>query len=408
MGSWGNSLHVKCNDAQAVARTIEQLLLARGYKLSTAPVKSQVGQGWMARQDEALVAEYFGKRGASGEKQSGTTATAGGFGTNGNGDAASSWLGGKDLNAGDFADHDFDEDDFDANDFDDEFDEDLDLGGFDDDDDGFGPVRFRAVGGEPEARAVSIFEPRAGWVAVMDSSLEGNVELAQQLSERLGTDTMLILVNDSDSWYYWLHRDGVEFDEFDSSGGEFDDDGAEPSGEWLEAMEAQDEEKLHELLMSKAPQNIKFPDPSIGLPFQLAFLGAKVQSGQASFWERLKYRWLSLKFLWKLLTGRFTPEAMDYGFDIPHPEMDDDTLRKHLERIKAFFPNANENELGELLPKCRFPSEDLLRQFLATIGLPWFYAYLSYSYLEEHSERELAGHGIAQVAELHFDPSASA
>jgi hypothetical protein len=403
MGSWSNSLHVKCDDARAVARSIEQLLLARGYTLSTAPVKSQVGQGWMARQDEALVAEYFGKQGA-GKTDNGAATSAAGFGTNGDGDAKGPWLGGKEIKAGRF-----DDDGFYSDDFDDEFDEDLDVDEFDDDDDdGFEPVRFRAFGGEPEARAVSIFEPRAGWVAVMDSSLEGNVELAQQLSAHLSTDTMLVLVNDSDSWYYSLHRNGLAFDEFDSSGGEFDEDGAEPTGEWLEAMENEDEEKLHELLMSKAPQNIKFPDPSIGLPFQLAILGAKIQTGQATFWERLKYRWLSLKFLWKLLTGRFTPEAMDYGFDIPHPEMDDDTIRRHIERIKALFPNANEKELRELLPKCRFPSEDLLRQFLQIVGLPSFYAYLCYTYLEEHSERELASHGIVQATELHFDPPGGA
>ena len=60
------------------------------------------------------------------------------------------------------------------------------------------------------------------------------------------------------------------------------------------------------------------------------------------------------------------------------------------------------------MPKCRFPSEDLLRKFLAIVGLPWFYAYLSYDYLSEHSERELAKHDIVQVIELRFDPPGEA
>jgi hypothetical protein len=100
---------------------------------------------------------------------------------------------------------------------------------------------------------------------------------------------------------------------------------------------------------------------------------------------------------------------MDFGFDIPHTAMDDEELDKHIERTKAFFPNAGDKDLRKLLPKCRFPSEDLLRKYLAIVGLPWFYAYLSYSYLSEHSAQELASHGIVPATELRFDrPDAAA
>jgi hypothetical protein len=385
MGSWANSLHVRADDARIVVEAIEELFLARGYKLSEAPVKTRVAPGELSRQDEALVAEITGQRGGRSSQHFKNGDARGRFGGNG-----------------------FDGD-FGESDFDDEFDEDFDVEGMDDE---FEDGRFGVYGEfddvESEGRSVCVFEPRAGWVGVMDSSLEGNIELARELSARLNTDTMLVMVNDSDSWYYWLHRDGVSFDEFDSAGGALDGDADEPSGEWLEAMENEDEEKLHQLLMSKAPQNIKFPSADIGLPFQMAALGAKVQSGQASFWERLKYRWLTAKFLFKLLTGGFSADKMDYGFDIPHTPLDDDALARHIERIKAFFPKAREQELRDLLPKCRFPSEDLLRKFLAIVGLPWFYAYLSFDYLEEHSERELAGHGIVQATELRFDPPGTA
>jgi hypothetical protein len=355
----------------------------------------------MSRDDEPGAADYAAARADStadaGQSRHGRGASAGvlrrgetSFGANGA------------ANQTPFGTGDFDEDDFD-----DAFDEDLDV---DDDDSDFddGEFGYGEFGDEDEGRAVVIFEPSAGWVGVMDSSLEGNVELASELSARLATDTMLVMVNDSDSWYYWMHRNGVPFDEFDSANGDFDDDGGEPTGEWLEAMENEDEDKLHELLMSKAPQNIKFPSPDIGIPFQVAMLGAKIASGQATFWERIKYRWLTLKFLFKLVTGRFSEEKMDFGYDIPHTEMDDDDLDKHLERTKAFFPGASEEELRQLLPKCRFPSEDLLRKYLAIVGLPWFYAYLSYSYLSEHSEQELKSHGIVPVTELRFDPPGAA
>jgi hypothetical protein len=405
MGSWANTLFVKSDDAAAVATGIESLLLARGFKLSTTPAKSQIGPGWMARQDEALVAEVFGQRDSAngatddaGQSRSGRGAVAGGrrvsssFADNGNGHQTP------------FGAGDFDEDEFD-----DEFDEDLNIDDFDDDDDFDGGFAVHGeFGDEDEGRAVAVFKPSAGWVGVMDSALEGNIELASELSLRLATDTMLVMVNDSDSWYYWLHRNGVSFDEFDSAHGDFDDDGAEPTGEWLAAIENEDEDKLHELLMSKAPQNIKLPSADLGIPFQLATLGAKIATGQATFWERLKYRWLSIKFLFKVLTGGFSEEKMDFGYDIPHTEMDDEDLDKHIERTKAFFPKANEGDLRKLLPKCRFPSEDLLRKYLAIVGLPWFYAYLSYSYLSEHSEQELASHGIVQARELRFDPPGAA
>jgi hypothetical protein len=417
MGSWANSLHVKADDPKKVVAEIQNLLLARGYKLAAAPAKSRVGEGWTPRYVEEITAQYEGDPKDTGPKQSGPnqsggTATADGFASNGDKSNTGRFGakgfgkpgGGKQRFDGDFGESDFD-DEFDE-DFDNQ-DDDFDLGGYDDDDD-IDEGDFGGFGGdEDEGRAVCIFQPNNGWVGVLDSSLEGNIELASQLSARLHTDTMLVMVNDSDSWYYWFHRNGQSFDEFDSAGGALDDDG-EISGEWLEAMENEDEEKLHELLMSKAPQNIKFPDPSIGLPFQLAVLGAKIQAGQATFWERLKYRWLTIKFLWKLLTGKFSEAAMGYGYDVPHNPPDEDALRRHIERIQAFFPKAGEAELRELLPQCRFPSEDLLRKFLTIVELPWLYAYLSYTYLEEHSERELASHGIVHVTELRFDPPGKA
>ena len=403
MGSWANSLFVKANDAASVAGEIQSILLARGLKPSTAPAKSQIGPGWMARQDEALVAEYLGHSGAA---KDATSAGESRRGRGGSSFGANGHAGQTPFGAGDFAEDEFD-DEFDDDLNVDDLDDDVDDDDFDDDVDGFEDGQHSLhgdFGGDRQARTVVVFEPRAGWVGVMDSSLEGNIELASELSARLATDTMLVMVNDSDSWYYWMHRRGTSFDEFDSAHGDFDDDAAEPTGEWLAAIENQDEDKLHELLMAKAPQNIKFPSPDIGIPFQIATLGAKIAAGQATFWERIKYRWLSIKFLFKFLTRRFSEEKMDFGFDIPHTEMDDEDLDKHIGQTKAFFPNASEEDLRKLLPKCRFPSEDLLRKYLAIVGLPWFYAYLSYSYLSEHSAEELASHGIVQATELHFDP----
>ena len=220
----------------------------------------------MARQDEALVAEYFGEEGIAGWKQatgggksSGPARSPGRFAGDDrpfsvNGDRAGKGFGGRDLDG-----------DFGESDFDDEFDADFDVEGMDEDDDDFDAGPLGVYGdfdnGEPDGRNVCVFEPREGWVAVMDSSLEGNIELARELSAELKTDTMLVMVNDSDSWYYWLHRNGQSFDEFDSAGGAFDDDAGEPTGEWLKAIEEEDEDKLHELLMAKCAAEHQVPSP---------------------------------------------------------------------------------------------------------------------------------------------------
>src|SRR5262245_12603792 len=68
-----------------------------------------------------------------------------------------------------------------------------------------------SAGGDGNVRSVRLFEPRRGWVGVLDS--EPFSGLAQQLSARLNTDALSVLVNDSDAWYYELHRRGRSLDE---------------------------------------------------------------------------------------------------------------------------------------------------------------------------------------------------
>src|SRR5262245_1028503 len=138
MGSWANSLHVKADDAKKVVAEIQNLLLARGYKLAAAPAKSRVGEGWTPRYFEEIVAQYEGDPKGPGGKQSGPnqsggTATADGFASNGDKSNAGGFGakgfgkpgGGKQRFDGDFGESDFD-DEFDE-DFDNQ-DDDFDLG----------------------------------------------------------------------------------------------------------------------------------------------------------------------------------------------------------------------------------------------------------------------------------------
>jgi hypothetical protein len=140
------------------------------------------------------------------------------------------------------------------------------------------------------------------------------------------------------------------------------------------------------------------------LPPELAALRAQIKSGKSTWWQRMRCRWLWLKFLVKLATGRYRPHGMGMGFDIPRKTpLDAASLDDHLARIKQFFPRMVEAELRRLLPVSRFPAEDLLADFLRFVGLPKLYAYLSYDYLEDFGTRELRADGIRLAHELRFE-----
>jgi hypothetical protein len=259
--------------------------------------------------------------------------------------------------------------------------------------------------GGPADRGICVFRTRPGWVGVLDS---GEVwELGALLSAHLRTDTLSVLVNDSDSWWYQIHRNGTAFDEFDSMGtcadGTSPDDGS-ISPEMQAAMESEDEEAIERELLKHAPKGpIFMPGGDAMFPPELALLRQRAQAGQAGFLQRCRYWWLLCKFWFQVLTGRWQPHPIDIGFDIPRSTpLDAETLSRHIEKLQAVFAGAQAKALRDLLPLNRFPAEELLREFLETVNLPGFFAYLSYAYLEEHSAGELAEQGIHLVGEMRF------
>lgn len=258
-------------------------------------------------------------------------------------------------------------------------------------------------------RSVRVFEPCQGWVGVLDS--ESFSPLAQQLSARLGTDTVSVLVNDSDAWYYELHRRGRSADEFDSSGegdGEGDGDDGEMSAELQEAIARGDEAVVEQLmertLLARAPSSpIYFPFGGMAPPIELSILGQRIAEGRASFRDRLRHAWLWLRFRFQVVAGWLGWRPMEVGFEMPRvTPLDRDSLDRHVARLKEVFLDADARALKRLLPLNRFPAEELLADFFGIVGLPRLYAYLSYSYLEEHSEDELAEEGIVSAFDLHF------
>jgi hypothetical protein len=261
-----------------------------------------------------------------------------------------------------------------------------------------------AFPGEIGPRGICVYKPAAGWVGILDS---GDInELAVALSERLETDTIQVMVNDSDSWFYELRRHGQLVDSF-SSAGEEDDGGLSPA--MRAALDSGDENEFTRLAMERvranAPQGpIVLPDGGSMLPPEMALLRARILQGQASFWERWRYRLLWVRLLFRLVTGRWRPEGLQMGFDVPRQTpLDEATLERHLRHLVSFFPDADGTVLRRVLSQSRFPAEELLAEFLATLGLPRFYAYLNYSYLEDFTDGQLAHEGIRLARELRFD-----
>jgi hypothetical protein len=257
-----------------------------------------------------------------------------------------------------------------------------------------------------DQRRLCVYRPTNGWVGVLDS--EPFSDLIRQLSSRLQTDTLSVMVNDSDSWLYALHRQGRPFDEFDSSGEDPDGMGDEMSPQLQAALERGDPREIEDLMeremLAHAPTSpIFFPFGGIAPPVEMTLLAQRLRDGRGTFRDRLRYGWLWLRYRFTLLLAVFGRQPMDFGYEAPRATpLDNDTLERHVERIREVFPNADARELRRLLPLSRFPSENLLADFLEIVGLPRFYAYLSYRYLEDHSKVELADEGIVCVAELRF------
>ena len=73
-------------------------------------------------------------------------------------------------------------------------------------------------------RALHVSAPLAGWVGILDSDLMGAGQLTADLARRLDTYALFVMVNDSDSWCYTLHRGPRQLDEFESEIGGGDDE----------------------------------------------------------------------------------------------------------------------------------------------------------------------------------------
>jgi hypothetical protein len=264
--------------------------------------------------------------------------------------------------------------------------------------------------GVSDHRAMHVSQSRQGWVSVLDSEIM-SVGLAVALSQRLKTHALYVLVNDSDSWHYQLLRNGQTIDEFasrDEDGDEdFDEDEPEDVGDLAGRVHAGDAQRL---IMERAVQ------------------------WQQELEKRLTPEMRQLQEKWKN-TGRVTAEEMQQYQEWMRKEMTPvmgdlrsllgevagaarstrpqsapkDKLQAHLEHLQPLLqPGIRDEHVLGVLGKSDLFAEETLGEFLPLVGIASFYAYLSYTYLNEHTAPCLAEHSIQMAEHLKFKRSTPA
>ena len=239
-------------------------------------------------------------------------------------------------------------------------------------------------------------------MGVLDSDLMGLLTLAQELSSRLQTHAICVMVNDSDSWHYELFHKGHEVDGFDSPGAspllnldELPEDMLEmpDAGELAEAMEAVMETmpELANLLQSL-------------LPPEMREIHQKITDGTATPEQAEEFtRWSQ-----ELAEGA----AVEFGdaakksddSDLPVAAADSDgngqsaskqELKGHLHHLRPLLASgAQPDRVKEVLVEKATFAEEPMADFLEILGVSRVFGQLSFRYLAEFNADEIHKEGI--------------
>ena len=255
---------------------------------------------------------------------------------------------------------------------------------------------------DPTVRALHVAEARDGWVGVLDNDLMGLLTLAQDLSSRLQTHALCVMVNDSDSWHYELFHKGREVDGFDSPGSsplldlnELPEDMLElPNAEELaEAMEAVMDQMpaLAELLQSLLPSEMREIHQKI-----TDGTATPEEAGQFSEWSRQLASGVASEF------GDATKKPAES--DLPVAATDSSgngraasrkELEGHLHHLRPLLATGVRPErVREILAEKATFAEEPMADFLETLGVSRFYAQLSFQYLAGFDREDIEDEGI--------------
>jgi hypothetical protein len=259
-----------------------------------------------------------------------------------------------------------------------------------------------------DLRAVHVSAAKDGWVSVLDSDLVNSLGLVAELSRRLGTHALHVFVNDSDSWQYQLYHVGRQVDTFDSSGEEDfdeDDDGGDESDDLSDRVAATEFGQLQEnLLEGYAQFQAKWEEI---LPPEMRALQERWKTGRATPEEIQEYtRWAQAEM--PRLMGGLQGVLGDLSSVLaarrrqPKPGSPDRS-QPHIDRLRPLLKEGvSDDQLRRVFGTKQVFAEHTLGEFLPLLGIASCYANLSYRYLEEYTEKDLARKSIQMAEHLKF------
>ena len=259
-------------------------------------------------------------------------------------------------------------------------------------------------------RGIHISQPRQGWVSILENDPLSSVALATEVSRRLNTYAIQFFVNDSDSWHYQLFHQGTQIDAFDSSGEEGDwDEESDEAG--LGNVAVGSLAGIEQAIRGKAQEFETLLTG--GMPAEVRAIHDKMRSGRATPEEMQSYmQWMSAEMPKHMAAmQQLVAEAMQGlgvgggaarkgGSSLEDQERE---LHPHIERLEPLLaPDASRDLLLELLGRQAVFAEETLAEFLPLLGIAPVYAHLSYRYLEEFSQSELASQSVQMAEHLRF------
>lgn len=255
---------------------------------------------------------------------------------------------------------------------------------------------------DPRLRAIRISAERNGWCGLLDSDFAAAIPLACELSRRLDTNALHVMVMGSSSWQYQLFGGGLQLDDFCSAG----ESGSESENITglanctdilaegvLQTLQQSYESRLRDL-------ERKFEE---SMPSDILAVHRKVQDGTANQEEMKRYDKWGAAHSRQIMKG--IDEALVGALPMPGAQhtIPKEDLQIHIERLRQILlSSVSAERIFRILGKQSAYAENVLADFLELIGVQPLFASLSYQYVEDFCETDLVDQEIRLVEHLKF------
>jgi hypothetical protein len=270
--------------------------------------------------------------------------------------------------------------------------------------------------GPPTLRGLHVSAPRNGWVSILDTDLLGAHELVSSLAQRLATHAIFVFVNDSDSWSYRLADAQGGVSEFDSA--EQDQD---VEGEYDDLVQAGPAIAQLQTLMQDGSILQKMQDiqtqMSAAAPPHIREAEARMKGGTGTAADIRVYQAWAMQEMPKyttqmksILGGALDPfRAAQKQSAGKKPKRQPTKAaraaqQKRLEPLRPILAaGVTDEQVQAVFETKAVFAEEVLAEFLPLIGIGSYYATLSYRYLEEAGDDELAAENIRFIHHFRFE-----